>query len=112
MLKIGEFSKLAQVSVKTLRYYLYISYFVLRIPWFWARYEIRNKEDTCNTDFIFPTSEDGISVELLVDFVRVAEDAGVTWWLESIAPYRIGRDLEAPWPVEALRTRIRPGPPK
>ncbi len=37
--------------------------------------------------------------------------AGATWWLEGIAPYRLGMDLEAPWPVEQLRARIRQGPP-
>ncbi|MBN1875967.1 MAG: TIGR03619 family F420-dependent LLM class oxidoreductase [Anaerolineae bacterium] len=38
-------------------------------------------------------------------------DAGVTWWLEGIAPYRWGQDLEGDWPCERLRQRVLEGPP-
>lgn len=39
--------------------------------------------------------------------------AGATWWLEVIAPYRFGQEdlSQLPWPVEALRERVRQGPP-
>ncbi len=38
------------------------------------------------------------------------EEAGVTWWLEAIAPYRFGEGFEAPWDLDALRTRVLQGP--
>lgn len=37
---------------------------------------------------------------------------GATWWLESITPYRFDLGYEDEWPVEAIRERIRQGPPK
>jgi hypothetical protein len=38
--------------------------------------------------------------------------AGVTWWLEAIAPYRLGRSFEEPWDLEPLRERVLQGPPR
>jgi alkanesulfonate monooxygenase SsuD/methylene tetrahydromethanopterin reductase-like flavin-dependent oxidoreductase (luciferase family) len=44
--------------------------------------------------------------------------AGVTWWLESINPWRFGwpdcndGDWDSPWPVEAMRERVLQGPPR
>ena len=39
------------------------------------------------------------------------EEAGVTWWLEAIAPYRYGKDFSEPWDLDALRERVLQGPP-
>ena len=39
-------------------------------------------------------------------------EAGLTWWLEGIGPWRFGWDWSGPWPVEAMEERIRQGPPK
>ncbi|MGC9350095.1 MAG: LLM class flavin-dependent oxidoreductase [Anaerolineae bacterium] len=39
------------------------------------------------------------------------EDAGATWWLEAIAPYRIGLGFDSEWPAEVLRARVAQGPP-
>lgn len=38
---------------------------------------------------------------------------GVTWWLESLDPWRFGLPPETrgPWPIEAMNQRIRQGPP-
>lgn len=38
--------------------------------------------------------------------------AGVTWWLENVNPWRFGWDMHGPWPVEAMRERILQGPPR
>lgn len=44
--------------------------------------------------------------------VAAYEEAGVTWWIESIDPWRFGwREGEA-WPSEEMRHRVRQGPPK
>ena len=32
-------------------------------------------------------------------------EVGVTWWLESVAPYRSGKGFGEPWDLEALRER-------
>ncbi len=46
------------------------------------------------------------------EIVAAYADAGATWWLEGIAPYRLGLDFDADWPLEAFYERIRQGPPK
>ena len=53
----------------------------------------------------FTDGDDGI------DKIRPYQDAGVTWWLECIAPFRYGVGFEERWPVEKLRERILQGPP-
>jgi hypothetical protein len=37
-------------------------------------------------------------------------DVGVTWWLEHVVPERWGDWSD--WPLEAMRQRIRQGPPQ
>ncbi len=39
-------------------------------------------------------------------------DAGATWWLESIAPLRMGRPGDETWSLEQLLARVRQGPPR
>ena len=42
-------------------------------------------------------------------------DAGVTWWIEPVDPWRFGWSYEVPWPPEAtvlMRERIQQGPPR
>lgn len=48
------------------------------------------------------------------DAATVAEyaESGVTWWLENVSPSVFGGKDEEPWPVEAMRERIRNGPSK
>ncbi|HYP41314.1 MAG TPA: LLM class flavin-dependent oxidoreductase [Chloroflexia bacterium] len=46
--------------------------------------------------------------ELIVEYAQ----AGVTYWVENLAPHRYGWDWDGPWPMEQLRERIRLGPPK
>lgn len=44
--------------------------------------------------------------------VQPYADAGATWWLESIAPIRMGRPGDPTWSVEQLLARVRQGPPR
>ena len=47
--------------------------------------------------------------------VRPYEEAGVTWWIEPIDPFRFGWSYEVPWAPEAtvqMRERVRQGPPR
>ena len=46
------------------------------------------------------------------EIVASYASAGATWWLEAIAPYRFGQDLEGTWAIDALRQRVLDGPPK
>jgi alkanesulfonate monooxygenase SsuD/methylene tetrahydromethanopterin reductase-like flavin-dependent oxidoreductase (luciferase family) len=39
-------------------------------------------------------------------------EAGATWWLELVTPWRLGQDGSGEWPMEALRAIILHGPPK
>jgi alkanesulfonate monooxygenase SsuD/methylene tetrahydromethanopterin reductase-like flavin-dependent oxidoreductase (luciferase family) len=39
-------------------------------------------------------------------------EAGATWWLESIAPMRMGKPEDPTWSVEQLLARVRQGPPR
>jgi alkanesulfonate monooxygenase SsuD/methylene tetrahydromethanopterin reductase-like flavin-dependent oxidoreductase (luciferase family) len=43
---------------------------------------------------------------------RYAEhrDAGATWWVEAVHPWRYGWVENAPWPLAAMRERIEAGP--
>jgi alkanesulfonate monooxygenase SsuD/methylene tetrahydromethanopterin reductase-like flavin-dependent oxidoreductase (luciferase family) len=42
--------------------------------------------------------------------VQAYADAGVTWWVEHLVPDRWGTWTD--WPLEAMRQRIRQGPPR
>jgi hypothetical protein len=44
--------------------------------------------------------------------VAAFEEAGVTWWIESIDPWRFGWTEGEPWPSEEMRRRVRQGPPE
>lgn len=38
-------------------------------------------------------------------------EAGATWWMECLDPWRFGWDTKSAWPVEAMRQRVLQGPP-
>jgi alkanesulfonate monooxygenase SsuD/methylene tetrahydromethanopterin reductase-like flavin-dependent oxidoreductase (luciferase family) len=44
------------------------------------------------------------------EVVAAYQQVGVTWWVEKIQPERWGSWTD--WPLEAMRTRIRQGPPR
>jgi hypothetical protein len=44
--------------------------------------------------------------------VAAYEEAGVTWWVESIDPWRFGWTEGEPWPSGEMRRRVRQGPPE
>ncbi len=48
----------------------------------------------------------------VVDTIGQYEEAGLTWWLEDIGPWRFGGNASAPWPLESMRERVRAGPPR
>ena len=49
------------------------------------------------------------------EMVEPYNDAGVTWWIEPIDPWRFGWSFEVPWDPKAtvlMRERVRQGPPR
>ena len=46
------------------------------------------------------------------EIVAPYEEAGLTWWVESIDPWRFGWTENEPHPTEEMRTRVRQGPPE
>ena len=52
----------------------------------------------------------GIDAALDREVVAAYERVGVTWWIEKILPELWGSWAE--WPLEAMRSRIRQGPPR
>jgi hypothetical protein len=44
------------------------------------------------------------------EVVAAYQQVGVTWWVEKILPELWGSWTN--WPLEAMRTRIRQGPPR
>ncbi len=53
---------------------------------------------------------DGTDTALDREVVAAYQQVGVTWWVEKILPELRGSWSE--WPLEAMRTRIRRGPPR
>ena len=47
-----------------------------------------------------------------LEIVAAYAEAGATWWLENIHPWRFGWEGEGAWPIEAMRDYISKGPPK
>jgi alkanesulfonate monooxygenase SsuD/methylene tetrahydromethanopterin reductase-like flavin-dependent oxidoreductase (luciferase family) len=54
-----------------------------------------------------PGDEQAAGVEIVAPYA----DAGLTWWLENIHPWRFGWQWTGPWPVADMEARIRQGPP-
>ncbi|HJQ28460.1 MAG TPA: hypothetical protein VJ827_03915, partial [Rubrobacter sp.] len=44
--------------------------------------------------------------------VAAYEEAGATWWIEGIDPWRFGWTENDPWPTREMRARVRQGPPE
>lgn len=69
------------------------------------------REDSGPFDVAYPGVTPGDSPAAARAIVEKYEDAGATWWLESIAPYRYDRGFDEPWQTETLRARVLAGPP-
>lgn len=77
-----------------------------------ADYVRAHRGDSEPFDVVWTGISPGDDVERATDIVSRYAEAGVTWWLESIAPYRFDRSFDEPWDVEALRERVMQGPPR
>ena len=65
-------------------------------------------------DAVHSGATPGDDLTQAVEMIKPYEDAGVTWWIEPIDPFRFGWSYEVPWAPEAtvlMRERVRQGPP-
>jgi probable F420-dependent oxidoreductase len=76
-----------------------------------AYVQARRKDDA-PFDIAFQGETPGDDKTAASAIVAPFAEAGVTWWLESIAPYRFDRGFDEVWPLEALRERVLQGPPE
>jgi hypothetical protein len=56
---------------------------------------------------LIPTSDPARLTERTAQYA----EAGVTWLLEQLYPQHFGGEWQGNWPVEAMRQRIKQGPP-
>jgi alkanesulfonate monooxygenase SsuD/methylene tetrahydromethanopterin reductase-like flavin-dependent oxidoreductase (luciferase family) len=55
-----------------------------------------------------PGDDRGSGAQIVASY----EEVGLTWWVESIDPWRFGWTEDGPWPAEGMCARVRQGPPK
>jgi alkanesulfonate monooxygenase SsuD/methylene tetrahydromethanopterin reductase-like flavin-dependent oxidoreductase (luciferase family) len=75
------------------------------------------KYRTANTPFeaVHSGTTDGDNSSQSAGLVESYEQAGVTWWVEPVDPWRFGFSWEEPWSPKAtvlMRERVRQGPPR
>ena len=66
-------------------------------------------------EYVHGGASSGTNTAEATDAVAPYADAGVTWWLEDISPWRFGWKWEEPWSPEAserMRERVQQGPPR
>ena len=63
-------------------------------------------------DIVYSGATPGDNPTRAAEIVGSFAEAGATWWLEPIAPYRYDEGFAEPWNTEKLRERVLQGPPK
>jgi alkanesulfonate monooxygenase SsuD/methylene tetrahydromethanopterin reductase-like flavin-dependent oxidoreductase (luciferase family) len=66
-------------------------------------------------DAVHSAPTPGDDLTQATEIVAPYEEAGVTWWIEPVDPWRFGWSFEVPWAPEAsvlIRERVRQGPPR
>jgi alkanesulfonate monooxygenase SsuD/methylene tetrahydromethanopterin reductase-like flavin-dependent oxidoreductase (luciferase family) len=78
-------------------------------------YVQRYRTSTAPFDAAHAGATPGDNPAQAADLIQSYADAGVTWWIEPIDPWRFGWSYEVAWDPEAtvlMRERIRQGPPR
>jgi hypothetical protein len=60
-------------------------------------------------DIAVPGESEGDDASRLDRYAEHAQ-AGATWWVEAVHPWRYGWAEDRPWPLAAMRERIEAGP--
>jgi alkanesulfonate monooxygenase SsuD/methylene tetrahydromethanopterin reductase-like flavin-dependent oxidoreductase (luciferase family) len=66
-------------------------------------------------DAVHSGTTPGDNLTQAAEIVQPYAEAGVTWWIEPVDPWRFGWSFEEPWAPEAtvlIRERVRQGPPQ
>jgi hypothetical protein len=74
-----------------------------------ARYVTDHRAGSDPFELVETPGEDRKKAARLLEAYR---EAGVTWWIESIDPWRFGWTGSESWPSEEMRRRVRQGPPE
>jgi alkanesulfonate monooxygenase SsuD/methylene tetrahydromethanopterin reductase-like flavin-dependent oxidoreductase (luciferase family) len=72
----------------------------------------RHRTDESPFDVVIGGHTAGVDSAVDRAVVEPYVEAGATWWLEDVSPWPFGWTWQGPWPFEAMRERIRGGPPK
>jgi alkanesulfonate monooxygenase SsuD/methylene tetrahydromethanopterin reductase-like flavin-dependent oxidoreductase (luciferase family) len=74
----------------------------------WQRRQYGRPEEGWDVVCMGVTPEDRAAA---AEMVRLWAERGVTWWLESITPFRYGKSYGDAWPLDRMRQVIQQGPP-
>ena len=75
----------------------------------------KHRTATTPFDAVHSGATPGDDLSKAAELVEAYADAGVTWWVEPVDPWRFGWSFEVPWDPEAtvlMRERVRQGPPR
>jgi len=74
-----------------------------------------HRTSTTPFDAVHSGATPGDNKTQAAEMVQSYANAGVTWWIEPVDPWRFGWSFEVPWAAEAtilIRERIQQGPPR
>jgi alkanesulfonate monooxygenase SsuD/methylene tetrahydromethanopterin reductase-like flavin-dependent oxidoreductase (luciferase family) len=77
-----------------------------------ATYLNKHRQNDEPFDIIMIGVTEDAESEESIHLVQQRAELGVTWWLESITPFRAGAGYEDEWPIRIMRERIMLGPPR
>lgn len=77
-----------------------------------ASYVREHRTQTGSFDVVMGGHTEGTDRRRDAEAVAPYQEAGATWWLESVSPFDFGWNWQGPWPAEAMERRIRAGPPR
>ncbi|MFI5273021.1 MAG: LLM class flavin-dependent oxidoreductase [Ktedonobacterales bacterium] len=75
-------------------------------------YVQQHRTDTTPFDVLAFGATSGDDVAADAAKVAAQSEAGATWWIEDLSPFTFDWDWSGPWPSDAIRARIRRGPPR
>ena len=75
-------------------------------------YTMRFRESAAPLDIVIGGHISGADRAQDAATVGAYEQAGATWWIESVGPFEFGWQWNGPFPMEEMLERIRRGPPR
>jgi alkanesulfonate monooxygenase SsuD/methylene tetrahydromethanopterin reductase-like flavin-dependent oxidoreductase (luciferase family) len=73
------------------------------------------RTSTAHFDAVHSGATPGDNPTQAAELMQPFAEAGVTWWIEPVDPWRFGWSFEVPWDPQAtvlIRERVRQGPPR